>query len=80
MAAKYIYTICDVPSEEYFKKQCEAIEKSFTGLKKARLIEDIDGSSLQIYHHEKGDIKICNDYYDNCLYIESDFNLSPYFN
>lgn len=75
----YEYTICAVPSEDYFKKQCQAIEKRIPKLKKEPLIEDVDGSKIQVYSHKLGKIKVYNDFIDNCLYVISDFDITPYF-
>ena len=76
---KYNCTIYDVPSEKYFKNQCAAIEKHIPNLAKEKLLADVDGSLIQIYNHAKGEIRVCNDYMINCLYVESDFDLEPYF-
>ena len=80
MNRQFNYTIYKVPSEEYFKKQCEAIENHIPNLTKEKLLEDVDGSLIQIYHHDKGIIGVYNDCIVNCLYVESDFDLEPYFN
>lgn len=76
---KYREIIYNMPHEGYFNKQCLALEKYVIGLKKGRLLEDVDGSSYQMYHHEKGDIEVCNDYRYDELYVDSDFDLEPYF-
>ena len=75
----YHYSICTNQNDELFVKQCEAIEKHIPKLTKDELFEDIDGSSYQIYHHANGDIEVSNDYYVGALYVESDFDLLPYF-
>ena len=79
MKAKYEYTIYKVASEEYFKKQCEALEKQISNIKKAKLLEDVDGSKIQVYKHDRGEVRVCNDYFTNCLYVESEFDLTGYF-
>ena len=75
----YFYGVNDEPDESLFKKQCAAIERHIPNLKKEKLLEDVDGSSIQIYYHEKGEVRVCNDYCYGDLYIESDFDLEPYF-
>lgn len=75
----FFYGICDNPDAELFKKQCAAIEKHIPNLKQEPLLEDVDGSSIQIYTHKNGEIKVCNDYSLGDLYVESDFDLLPYF-
>lgn len=37
------------------------------------------GNSYQTYQHVRGKIIACNDYCLGDLYVESDFDLSPYF-
>lgn len=76
---QFFYGICDVPDEEYFYKQCAAIEAHIPNLSKEKLLEDVDGSAYQIYHHVQGEIRVCNDYCYGDLYVESDFDLLPYF-
>lgn len=75
----YFYGICNQPDAELFKKQCAAFEKKFPNLEKEPLLEDVDGSAYQTYHHEHGVIRVCNDYALGDLYVESDFDLEPYF-
>lgn len=76
---EFSLTVCNQPDEDLFQKQCAAIEKHIPNLKKDSLLEDVDGSSYQKYHHEKGDITVSNDYYVGCLYVDADFDLLPYF-
>lgn len=73
------YPICTEPDEELFYKQCAALEKHIPGLAKESLLNDVDGSLYQIYYHEKGDMLVCNHYLVGALYIDSDFDIEPYF-
>ena len=73
------YTICAQPDEALFRKQCRAFEKKFPDLRKEKLLEDVDGSSYQKYYHTAGEFVVSNDYYIGCLYVESNFDLEPYF-
>ena len=75
----YYYGIYDRPDEELFQKQCVALEKKIPALQKEPLLEDVDGSRFQSYQHAKGRINVCNDYCLGDLYVESDFDLLPYF-
>ena len=79
MRKSYNYTICKVPSAEYFYKQCSAIERHIQNLTKDKLLQDVDGSLFQVYRHDKGEIKVCNDYAIGCLYLETDFDLTEFF-
>ena len=76
---KYSYNICDQQNDELFYKQCAALEKHIPGLTKERLLIDVDGSLYQIYYHQKGELSVNNDYYIGALYIDSDFDIEPYF-
>ena len=79
MSRAFEYTICEQPDVELFRKQCSAFEKRFPNIAKDEILEDVDGSIYQTYHHEKGDFTVNNDCYLGCLYVESDFDLLPYF-
>jgi len=76
---KYSYTIYNAPDEALFKRQCAALEKHIPGLRRDRLYEDVDMSAYQCYFHEKGEVRVCNDYYVGCLRVDSDFDLTKYF-
>ena len=73
------YIICKQPDNELFKKQCLAFERKFPSLRKENVLEDVDGSLYQEYHHKSGDFVVVNDYVSGCLYVESEFDLLPYF-
>lgn len=76
----FSYTICTTFDSEIFYRQCAALEKHIPGLKKKdRLLEDVDGSLLQKYIHEKGEVIVCNDAPIDVVYVDSDFDLLPYF-
>ena len=77
--SKYSYTICNYFAPEWFGKQCVALEKHIPNLEKLELLEDVDGSQYQKYAHSEGRIKISNDYEVDALYVESDFDIEPYF-
>lgn len=79
MNKTYFYGIYDNPDEELFKKQCAALEKNIPNLRRAQLLEDADGSSYQHYKHPLGEVVVSNDYAFGDLYVESDFDLEPYF-
>lgn len=71
--------ICNHANEHIFKKQCLAIEKHITNLEIKSILEDVDGSLLKIYRHKKGEIKVVNDCDTDIIYIDSDFDIEPYF-
>ena len=73
------YNICNQADEELFYKQCKAIEDNIRVLKKDRLIEDVDGSLIQMYSNHLGKIVVRNDLHVDALYVTSDFDLLPFF-
>lgn len=75
----FSYSICDVPDEEIFFKQCKALEKNIKGLKKEKLLIDVDETKIQIYYYNDKEIKVINSYYENELYVESEIDLEPFF-
>ncbi len=75
----FSYSICDVPDEEIFFKQCEALEKNIKGLKKEKLLVDVDDTKIQIYYYDNKEIKVINSYYENELYIDAEIDLEPFF-
>ncbi len=76
---KYSYNICNQPDKDLFARQCKALEKHIPGLEKEPLLEDVDGSLYQRYHHKQGDMIVCNHEFVGALYIDSDFDIRPYF-
>ena len=79
MRKKYFYGICDKPDKGLFEKQCAALEKHIPNLKREQLLEDVDGSLYQHYLHPRGEVIVSNDYSLGDLYVESDFDLLPFF-
>lgn len=73
------YNICNQADAELFCKQCKAIEDNIGFLKKDSLMEDVDGSLIQIYSSHRGKIAVRNDLQVDALYVTSDFDLLPFF-
>lgn len=69
------YTISKEANEDDFRKACEKIEKSIENLEKEELLEDVDGSQIQIYLKEDKKIKVVNDYEVDAVYADSDIDL-----
>lgn len=75
---KYTYMISDEANLAIFQKMCAEIEK-IPHIEADALLEDVDGSLLRSYHHNKGDLTIYNAYYfDDEVRIDSTFELEPY--
>lgn len=73
------YSICTVPDNEVFARQCKAIEKRIPGIKKAELFVDVDGSKTQTYIKDGKHINIHNSNYIGAVYINSEIELTQFF-
>jgi hypothetical protein len=73
------YTICNQADSQLFHKQCDALERNITDLKRSDFLEDVDGTLVRKYEHPKGTVTVKNDLQVDALYVISDFDLSPYF-
>ena len=70
---KYEYSIKPYNSPEDFELACMEFEKSHPDARKERLLVDVDGSTIQIYHVDAGKIKILDEYFIDAVYAEADF-------
>lgn len=77
---EYTYNICTVPDKTLFYKQCAALEKHIPNLKKLDFLHDVDDSLIQLYEKDGQSIKVCNCEYIGALYVDSEFDLKPFFN
>ena len=77
---EFTYIICDTADETIFNKQCIALEKHIPMLKKGELIEDVDGSLFQEYTYFGKMIIVKNSYYHNEVRIDSEIELTQFFN
>lgn len=73
------YTICNQPDADIFKRQCLALEKHILGLKKEKLLTDVDGSQTQLYSLDEKSITVHNSYYIGAVYIKSEIDLTKFF-
>lgn len=71
----FSYTVKKNASEEAFEKTCRAIESNFKEIEKDTLLEDVDGTTIQVYHNGVENIKVCNDYEVDAVYVDSDVEL-----
>lgn len=76
---KYDYTVYSDNSPVEFKKTCSKIEKSLTGLKKNKLLVDVDGSTIQTYIKDNMNIDVYDDYEIGAVFIKSEINLDGIF-
>ncbi len=73
------YDICNVFDKKIFNKQCIAIEKHIPNLRKESLLEDVDGSQLQVYTFDNGSvIKVENDVMLGVI-VKSDVMIEDFF-
>lgn len=71
----YTYNIAKIADEKAFVHACSLIESKFKGLTKEKLLNDVDGTQIQIYTSRTGKIKVINDYEVDAVYIDSDIDL-----
>lgn len=71
----YSYTVAKAASEKEFAKVCSLIESHFKGISKEKILEDVDGTTIQIYHEGKASIKVYNDYEVDAVYVDSEIEL-----
>lgn len=74
------YTICNMYDKDIFEKQCAALENKLIPLEKEKMLTDVDSSQIQIYHFNGHKIKVKNDFEVDAVYIESEIELTKYFN
>lgn len=72
----FSYNISKNADKKSFDKACSAIESKLNGIKKEKLLEDVDGTLIQIYNMPDGRIKVVNDYEVDAVYADSDVSLS----
>lgn len=73
------YNISNQADTDLFYRQCLALEENIPGLAAEDLLKDVDGTLVQKYSHSRGAVTVKNDMQINALYVESDFDLLPYF-
>lgn len=79
MKSMFDYTICNQADASLFKKQCLALESNVPGLMLADFLDSPDGTLVQKYNHEQGNVTVKNDTQVDALYVISDFDLLPFF-
>lgn len=75
----FSYTVSKVASEEAFKKTCRLLEDRIAGIDKDKMLEDVDGTAIQVYRKGTDSIKVYNDYEVDAVYIDSEIELSNIF-
>lgn len=75
----FSYTVSKAASEKDFAKACQLIESHFKGINKEKVLEDVDGTTIQIYHKDYSSIKVYNDYEVDAVYVDSEIELKNMF-
>ncbi|MGE7623593.1 hypothetical protein ACQKMD_11160 [Viridibacillus sp. NPDC096237] len=73
------YNICNQADENIFEKQCLALEKNIPEIVKQDLVVDVDNSKIQNYKLGTSLVTVCNDYYENAVYVKSEIDLEQFF-
>lgn len=69
------YNVSTKADNEKFKLICRRIENLVDNAIPEPLLEDVDGTQIQIYKIGSGKIKVYNDYEVDAVYIDSDAQL-----
>ena len=75
----FSYTVSKTASEKAFAKACQLIESHFKGISKEKILEDVDGTAIQVYHKDDNNIKVYNDYEVDAVYVDSEIELKNMF-
>ena len=75
----FSYNIEKVADETKFNEACRKIEENVTEIQKNKLLEDVDGTQIQIYYKDNKKIKLVNDYEVDAVYIDSEISLDYIF-
>ena len=72
----FSYNIAQNADQKAFHHACSLIEAKVKNIEKQPLLQDVDGSQIQIYNTRGGRIKVVNDYEVDVVYIDSDVELN----
>lgn len=75
----FSYNIYPNASKNEFINACKRIEKRFPNAKKDKILIDVDGTSIQVYHLNEKEINVFNDYYVGAVYVDSEVELEDLF-
>ena len=72
----FSYNIAKNADKKAFDKACSLIESELRGIQKERILEDVDGTLIQVYKTADGkSIKVFNDFEVDAVYVDSDVNI-----
>lgn len=72
----FSYNISKNADQGAFFNTCSLIESKVKDIKKEKLLEDVDGTQIQIYTTPNGKIKVFNDYEVGAVYVDSEKDLN----
>ena len=72
---KYSYNIRPETDEQAFADVFKTIESKLNGLKKEKLLIDVDGTLIQIYYLNNDEIVVYDDYDVDAVYVNSNVEL-----
>lgn len=75
----FSYNIAKNANQEAFFNACALIESNIKDFTKETLLEDVDGTQIQIYRTPEGKIKVFNDFEVDAVYIDSEKDLKEIF-
>lgn len=71
----YSYNIAKNADKKAFDRACVLIEMNVKDAEKGKLLEDVDGTLIQIYNALGRKIKVYNDTEVDAVYIDSEVDL-----
>lgn len=75
----FTYTVYKNNSAEKFKEACAMLEIHYNKADKDKLLTDVDGTQIQVYHTNGNEIIVFNDIEIGAVYIKSQVDLSDIF-
>ena len=73
------HVVCNVADYDIYLKQCAALEKHIPGLVRIEELHDVDDSRIMIYQRNGLKLRVTNSFFDDGVYVESEFPLEPFF-
>ena len=75
----FSYTVAKNADKAVFLSTCSLIQMFLKKYKKEKLLQDVDGTTIQIYRTKNGKVKVVNDYEVDAVYVDSEINLKEIF-
>ena len=72
----YTYNIMKQADEKIFYNICKRIEAGIENVEKKQLLEDVDGTLIQLYDIGGKEIKVVNDIEVDAVYVDSEIPLN----